>query len=99
MRPERRQACDGGGSANCLAQHPGNAGENGWRDANSIEKNARFVIRRSPKTDPKLIEEGTRVGLDRSKFETKLPLPPKNDPSLSMVLVEEKPEVTYKAVD
>jgi len=36
-----------------------------------------------------------RVGVDRQKYQIQLPLPPKIDPSVSMMTVEEKPDVTY----
>ena len=38
------------------------------------------------------------MGIDRFKFETKLPLPTNIDPSVSMMHVEEKPDVTYKDI-
>lgn len=44
---------------------------------------------------PTDIEEGMRVGVDRTKYKIKIPLPPKIDPSVTMMTVEEKPDVTY----
>merc|ERR1711959_883129 len=41
------------------------------------------------------IEEGMRVGVDRTKYSIQIPLPPKIDPSVTMMTVEEKPDVTY----
>ena len=41
---------------------------------------------------PTDIEESMRVGCDRAKFQIKLPLPPKIDPSVTMMQVEEKPD-------
>lgn len=39
-----------------------------------------------------------RVGVDRQKYSIMLPLPPKIDPSVTMMTVEEKPDVTYSDV-
>lgn len=36
-----------------------------------------------------------RVGVERNKYEIRLPLPPRIDPSVTMMTVEEKPDVTY----
>lgn len=48
---------------------------------------------------PTDIEEGMRVGVDRSgKYQIHIPLPPKIDPSVTMMTVEEKPDVTYAEV-
>ncbi len=44
---------------------------------------------------PTDIEEGMRVGVDRTKYQIQIPLPPKIDPSVTMMQVEEKPDVTY----
>ena len=42
------------------------------------------------------IEEGMRVGVDRQKYQIQIPLPPKIDASVTMMTVEEKPDVTYR---
>ncbi|KAJ1757098.1 26S proteasome regulatory subunit 7, partial [Coemansia sp. RSA 1752] len=47
---------------------------------------------------PTDIEEGMRVGVDRAKYQIQIPLPPKIDPSVTMMQVEEKPDVTYSDV-
>ncbi|KAI0003303.1 hypothetical protein BJV74DRAFT_793548 [Russula compacta] len=44
------------------------------------------------------IEEGMRVGVDRNKYQIQIPLPPKIDASVTMMQVEEKPDVTYSDV-
>eukprot|EP00493_Phyllostaurus_siculus_P022168 UN22500 len=36
-----------------------------------------------------------RVGVDRTKYKIQIPLPPRIDPSVTMMTVEEKPDVTY----
>ena len=33
--------------------------------------------------------------VDRTKYQIQIPLPPKIDPSVTMMQVEEKPDVTY----
>ncbi|KAK6609456.1 26S protease regulatory subunit 7 [Botrytis cinerea] len=47
------------------------------------------------RVSPTDIEEGMRVGVDRNKYQILLPLPPKIDASVTMMTVEEKPDVTY----
>merc|ERR1712241_97768 len=44
------------------------------------------------------IEEGMRVGVDRTKYSIQIPLPPKIDPTVSLMTVEDKPDVTYDDV-
>ena len=39
-----------------------------------------------------------RVGVDRTKYQIQIPLPPKIDPTVSMMTVEEKPDVTYNDI-
>ncbi len=36
--------------------------------------------------------------VDRKKFQIQIPLPPKIDPSVSLMQIQEKPDVTYKDV-
>ena len=36
--------------------------------------------------------------VDRNKYQIQIPLPPKIDPTVTMMTVEEKPDVTYKDV-
>jgi 26S proteasome regulatory subunit T1 len=39
-----------------------------------------------------------RVGVDRNKYQIQIPLPPKIDPTVTMMQVEDKPDVTYNDV-
>ena len=39
-----------------------------------------------------------RVGVEKKRYRIKLPLPPKIDPSVSLMTVEEKPDVRYEDV-
>jgi len=47
---------------------------------------------------PTDIEEGMRIGIDRQKYKIHIPLPPKIDPTVTMMQVEEKPDITYADV-
>ena len=59
---------------------------------------AKFVVALGDKVAPSDIEEGMRVGTDRTKHQIQIPLPPKIDPTVTMMTVEEKPDVTYNEV-
>ena len=56
---------------------------------------AKYVVALGENVAPTDIEEGMRVGVDRVKYSIMLPLPPKIDPSVTMMTVEEK--VTNRA--
>lgn len=65
----------------------------------NVKQLAKYVVGLADKVSPTDIEEGMRVGVDRNgKFQIHLPLPPKIDPSVTMMTVEEKPDVTYADV-
>jgi len=36
--------------------------------------------------------------VDRNKYQIQIPLPPKIDPSVTMMTVEEKPDITYSDI-
>ena len=60
----------------------------------------KFVVGLDKELAPTDVEEGMRVGCEKygyvgSKMSIKLPLPPKIDPTVTMMTVEEKPDVTY----
>merc|ERR1719386_499094 len=66
-----------------------------------IREFAKFVVGLGEKVSATDIEEGMRVGVDTShggKYRIQIPLPPKIDPSVTMMTVEEKPDVTYDDV-
>lgn len=63
-----------------------------------VRQIAKFVVGLAEKVAPTDIEEGMRVGVDRAKYAIHLPLPPKIDPSVTMMTVEEKPDITYNDV-
>jgi len=64
----------------------------------NVKQIAKFVVGLGEKVAPADIEEGMRVGVDRNKYQIHIPLPPKIDPSVTMMQVEEKPDVTYSDV-
>jgi 26S proteasome regulatory subunit T1 len=64
----------------------------------NIRQIAKFVVGLGEKASPTDIDEGMRVGVDRVKYAIQLPLPPKIDPTVSLMEVEEKPDVTYDDV-
>ena len=78
----------------------------------NVKQFAKFVVDLADTVAPTDIEEGMRVGVDRNKyqvlqnitqkcifnFKIHLPLPAKIDPTVTMMQVEEKPDVTYADV-
>ena len=64
----------------------------------NVRQIAKFVVGLADKVAPTDIEEGMRVGVDRSKYAIHLPLPAKIDPTVTMMTVEEKPDITYNDV-
>eukprot|EP00092_Neocalanus_flemingeri_P054181 GFUD01063809.1.p1 GENE.GFUD01063809.1~~GFUD01063809.1.p1 ORF type:complete len:436 (+),score=170.74 GFUD01063809.1:46-1353(+) len=64
----------------------------------NVKQFAKFVVDLADSVAPTDIEEGMRVGVDRNKYQIHIPLPPKIDPTVTMMTVEEKPDVTYSDV-
>lgn len=64
----------------------------------NVKQIAKFVVGLGEKVAPTDVEESMRVGVDRTKYSIQLPLPPKIDPSVSLMQVEDKPDVTYDNV-
>lgn len=64
----------------------------------NIRQIAKFVVGLGEKVSPTDIEEGMRIGVDRTKYAIQIPLPPKIDPTVSLMEVEDKPDVTYDDV-
>merc|ERR1711991_903224 len=64
----------------------------------NLRQFAKFVVALGDKVAPTDIEEGMRVGVDRTKYQIKIPLPPKIDATVTLMEVEEKPDVTYKDI-
>eukprot|EP01135_Chromosphaera_perkinsii_P001294 Nk52_evm21s164 gene=Nk52_evmTU21s164 len=64
----------------------------------NVKQIAKFVVGLGERVAPTDIEEGMRVGVDRTKYQIQIPLPPKIDPTVTMMQVEEKPDITYNDV-
>lgn len=64
----------------------------------SIRQMAKFIVGKSKKLEASEIQKGIRIGVDRMKYSIVLPLPRKIDSSVTLMQVEEKPEVTYNDV-
>ena len=64
----------------------------------NLKQIAKFVVGLGDKVAPADIEEGMRVGVDRTKYSILIPLPPKIDPTVTMMTVEDKPDITYNDI-
>ncbi|KAI9336815.1 P-loop containing nucleoside triphosphate hydrolase protein [Obelidium mucronatum] len=64
----------------------------------NVKQIAKYVVGLGERVAPTDIEEGMRVGVDRNKYQIQIPLPPRIDPTVTMMQVEEKPDVTYSDV-
>jgi len=64
----------------------------------NLRQIAKFVVGLGERVAPTDIEEGMRVGIERNKYSIQIPLPPRIDPTVTMMQVEEKPDVTYNDV-
>lgn len=53
---------------------------------------------RTAKNCPKIKFKKTNCSVDRNKYQIHIPLPPKIDPTVTMMQVEDKPDVTYSDV-
>ena len=95
-------AGDGGPDSSAMSSNA--AGGGGQQQAGknkyviNVKQIAKFVVDLGEKVSPTDIEEGMRVGVDRSKYSIQIPLPPKIDPTVSLMTVEDKPDVTYDDV-
>ena len=63
-----------------------------------LKQIAKFVVKLSDKLSPTDVEEGMRVGVDRQKYQIQMPLPAKIDATVTMMTVEDKPDVTYNDI-
>ncbi|KAL2154752.1 hypothetical protein VTH82DRAFT_3428 [Thermothelomyces myriococcoides] len=81
--------------ARCTKIIPDEKDESKSKYVINVKQIAKFVVQLGDRVSPTDIEEGMRVGVDRNKYQILLPLPPKIDASVTMMTVEEKPDVTY----
>ncbi|KAF7679675.1 26S proteasome regulatory subunit 7 [Astathelohania contejeani] len=64
----------------------------------SVRQMAKFIVGKGKKVSKESIEEGMRVGVDRVKYSIIRLLPRKIDASVTMMQVEERPDVTYNDI-
>lgn len=66
----------------------------------NLKHMAKYVVKLHQDVAPTDVDEGMRVGVESMgrTFEICLPLPPKVDASVTMMTVEEKPDVTYNDI-
>lgn len=94
-----RSVEDGSGSGSGNSQMQGGGGsQEEDKYVINVKQFAKFVVGLGEKVAPTDVEEGMRVGVDRSKYSIQIPLPPRIDPTVSVMTVEEKPDVTYDDV-
>lgn len=84
--------------ARCTKIIPGDEPADTAKYVINVKQIAKFVVGLGEKVAPTDIEEGMRVGVDRTKYAIQIPLPPKIDPTVSLMTVEDKPDVTYEDV-
>jgi len=73
-------------------------GEDDTKYIINVKQIAKFVVGLGERVSPTDVEEGMRVGVDRNKYQIQVPLPAKIDPSVTLMQVEEKPDVTYDSI-
>ena len=61
----------------------------------NVKQFAKFVVDLAEQVASTDIEEGMRVGVDRNKYQIHIPLPPKIDPSVTMMQVSEFSKCMY----
>lgn len=63
-----------------------------------IKHTGKFLVGLGERISPTDLNEGIRVGVDRSKYQIQMTLPVKVDPQVTMMAIEEKPDITYTDV-
>ena len=75
------------------------AGQEDVKYVISMRQSAKYVVGLGDRVSSTDIEAGMRCGVDRqNKMQIQIPLPPRIDPSVLLMTVEEKPDVTYADV-
>nr|UXY87135.1 26S protease regulatory SU 7 [Cryptomonas sp.] len=64
----------------------------------SLKHVGKFVVSLGERISPTDIEEGNRVGVDRNKYQIQIVLPSRIDPQVTLMAIEEKPDVTYNDI-
>jgi 26S proteasome regulatory subunit T1 len=63
-----------------------------------IRQMAKYIVDLDNKLSPTDVEESMRVGVEKKRYRITLPLPPKIDPTVSLMTVEERPDVSYNDI-
>lgn len=63
-----------------------------------IRQLAKYIVDLDPNLSPTDVEEGMRVGIEKKRYRITLPLPPKIDPTVSLMTVDERPDVSYNDI-
>ena len=63
-----------------------------------IRRQSKYLVELNEELSPTDVEDGMRVGVDKKKYSISLPLPPRIDPKVSVMTVEERPDVTYNDI-
>merc|ERR1740124_919330 len=95
---EEGENAEGGGAAGALAGGANAANASGSKYVINVKQIAKFVVGAKDAMEKLRAEEGMRVGVDRAKYSIQIPLPPKIDPTVSLMTIEDKPDVTYEDV-
>jgi 26S proteasome regulatory subunit T1 len=64
----------------------------------NIKHIGKYVVALGDKISPTDIEDGNRVGVDKNKYQIQIVLPSKIDPQVTLMTIEEKPDVTYNDI-
>jgi len=96
--PDSNNGGAGANGAGAMGGQGNTSNATGNKYVINVKQIAKFVVGLGEKVAPTDIEEGMRVGVDRQKYSIQIPLPPKIDPTVSLMTVEDKPDVTYEDV-
>ena len=78
---DAEEAAPAGGNGGGLGSAMNSSSAAGNKYVINVKQIAKFVVGLGEKVAPTDIEEGMRVGVDRSKYSIQIPLPPKIDPT------------------
>lgn len=64
----------------------------------SLRQMAKFIVTKNQNVDHNMLYDGMRIGVDRAKYQIRMPLPKKIDAAVTLMQVEEKPDITYNDI-
>lgn len=64
----------------------------------SLRQMAKFIVTKNQNVDHNMLYDGMRIGVDRAKYQIRMPLPKKIDSAVTLMQVEEKPDITYNDI-